>query len=127
MVANEDRLDDVMGLAARLANVFSGQRRFHTFAMNHVAHAGPDLCGEDYLAIADLAAGMVAEVTTMLAPRMYGIGLGGLGYHDAHGRMTARAELVADWFWDVDNPLKPTCAVVWADGEQSGCVRLEMR
>jgi hypothetical protein len=60
IVANEDRLDDAQQLAARLTSMYV-PHLMGVFAMNSTAIDERDR--EDFVAIPDLAAGMLAEVS----------------------------------------------------------------
>ena len=66
IVANDGRLDDAHQIAARLVSRYL-THRMGIFAMNSTAIDGKERAFEDFVAIADLAAGMLSEIAGKLA------------------------------------------------------------
>jgi hypothetical protein len=121
MVANADRLEDMHQLAAR----FSGLYLPHSmgiFAMNTVAIDDNERHFEDFVAIPDLAAGMIGEVMS-LRSRRQNSEFGGDG-------LSNKSEVIADWFWHRSGSLKKACILIDRAGRQKygvGELRMEFR
>jgi hypothetical protein len=106
IVANAGRLDDVHQFAARLSAFFV-PHQLGVFAMNTVSSDSRARGFEDFVAIPDLAAGMVGE--SLLARRNQE-----QGRPDEHGgeELSVKSEVIADWFWHRSGPLKKICMLV---------------
>jgi len=107
-VANDLRLDDAQKFAARLSSLYS-DHSFGTFAMNTTAIDGNDRGFEDFVAIPDLAAGMLSEVCSLLSPTKDWVD------HEKYPLlhdMSQKADIIMDWFWCPTPHLKRTCIVI---------------
>lgn len=121
-VANFARLDDSQKLAARLSTLYL-PHKMHEFAMNTTEVDGPGREFEDLLAIPDLAAGMIAELSTALSK--HPIWLDTDSENVLHeGEIKAKSELLADWFWNKGSKLRRTCIVMDRVGTKSRVFRL---
>jgi hypothetical protein len=106
IVANAGRLDDVHQFAARLSAVFV-PHQLGIFAMNTVSSDTKARGFEDFVAIPDLAAGMVGEVLSVTRareqrrPNEY--------WYD---ELSVKSEVIADWFWHRSGPLKKICIMI---------------
>jgi hypothetical protein len=111
IVANDGRLDDMYQLAARLSGLYV-PHRLGEFMMNTVAVGAEDRSFEHFVAIPDLAAGMLAEVlsgTTTDGPS-----------HKHRLRtkeLSEKSEIIADWFWYRGGSLKKTRILIDRVGE----------
>lgn len=122
-VANEARLDDAQRLAARLSTLYL-PHSLRVFAMNTTKVDGPQLEFEDLLAIPDLAAGMLSELSSALAK--------GISWSDIDGRkplydgdIQPKSELLVDWFWHADASLRRTCIVIDKIGIKTRVFKLD--
>ena len=107
IVANAERLDDAHQFAARLSTVYV-PHRLGEFMMNTPAVMPDEMMFEDFLAIPDLAAGMIGEI---LKPQTASQSRTGLRvYFDQP--LTAKSDIIADWFWHNSGTLKKTCILV---------------
>jgi len=106
IVANVDRLEDAHRFAARLAAVYLSHP-LGEFMMNTPGAIPGELAVEDFLAIPDLAAGMVAEVLSRATPEHE---IDTPGAH-RQGSLTEKSEIIADWFWHNNGTLKKCCIV----------------
>ena len=109
-VANARRLEDVHQLAARLTSLYV-QHSMGVFAMNTTDVDGLGRELEDLVAVSDLAAGMVSEVSSQLSK--------GTTWSDLHqpkelydGDVQYKSELLTDWFWYRDAKLGRTCIIL---------------
>jgi hypothetical protein len=66
IVANDNRLDDVHQIAARLVSRYAAHK-MGIFAMNSTTIDGNDRFLEDFVSISDLSAGMLSEVAAKLS------------------------------------------------------------
>jgi hypothetical protein len=105
-VANEDRLDDAHRLAAYLSS-FYVQHSLGEFMMNTVSVDAEERVFEDFVAIADLAAGMVAEVMVAPAENQRGE----TNWHRTPD-LTEKSDLISSWFWHSLGSLRKTCIVI---------------
>ena len=123
IVANPGRLEDAHQFAARLAGLYL-KHPLGEFMMNTPAVVGNDTGFEDYLAIPDLAAGMVGEVLAVSRPR-WSDNPPSLpeGCH-----LSRKSDTIADWFWHNDGSLKKSCILIQRAGkDQFGIGTLRMR
>jgi hypothetical protein len=123
-VANDKRLDDAQQIAARLSSLYL-PHTLREFAMNTTKVDGPGLELEDLVAVADLTAGMLAELSSALAK--------GTSWSDLNGRhalqmetLQSKSELIADWFWHSDATLVRTCIVIDKVDARSRVFKLDM-
>ena len=106
IVANPGRLDDVHQFAARLSGIYV-PHQLGVFAMNtasvDVTHRG----FEDFVAIPDLAAGMIAEALSVRLNQEEGRPkeFGGKELSD-------KSDVIADWFWHRSGSLKKICILI---------------
>jgi len=106
IVANAGRLEDVHQFVARLSGLFV-PHDLGVFAMN-TASSDSESCGfEDFVAIPDLAAGMIGEVLS--ATRSQGQGRPNEYRPEA---LSSKSITIADWFWHRSGPLKKLCILV---------------
>jgi hypothetical protein len=107
IVANEDRLDDAHQFAARISAFYS-LHNLGEFAMNTVSIDDANRSFEDFVAIPDLAAGMVAEVVALDSTKDEVSEL-----KTFNGRtLSKKSDLIADWFWHSAGSLKKTCILI---------------
>ena len=102
IVANDDRLTDVMELAARMIGLhlpFS----LGEFAMNTAAVYPGERSFEDFVAIPDLVAGAFTEIVTSWS-REPGLRAGYITDLDSL-RVSPKARTIASWFFDRPNSL----------------------
>ncbi|OAN61546.1 hypothetical protein A7X12_23380 [Sphingomonas sp. TDK1] len=121
-VANEVRHDDALLAAARFSSFYSpfpmGVYRLNTTGQDPAFRDYEDLC-----AIPDLAAGMLSEISTRLSKvavwedRMRRVLDGGL---------PTKTEIIADWFWDVNMPLRKSLISIDVEGERYGVRKIWM-
>ncbi len=106
IVANAGRLDDMHQFAARLSTVFV-PHRLGVFAMNTVSCDNKARGFEDFVAIPDLAAGMIGEALSVTRSQEQ-------GHPNAYGpeHLTVKSEVIADWFWHRSGLLKKTCILI---------------
>ena len=106
IVANAGRLDDVHQFAARLSAVFV-PHQLGVFAMNTVSLDSKTRGFEDFVAIPDLAAGMIGEALSVIRnkeqrrPNEYG-----------PEELSLKSDVIADWFWHRSGPLKKICILI---------------
>ena len=111
-VANPERLDDARQFATRMTTLYV-PHRLGEFIMNTVAIDGPNRELEDFLAIPDLAAGMLSELvsapsTTPAVPRTRLF---------TTEKLSPKSETIADWFWHSPGSLKKTCILIDSVGD----------
>ena len=122
IVANAGRLDDAHQFAARLSTLLV-PHRLGEFMMNTPAVAPDQLMFEDFLAIPDLAAGMISEILKTKATNQFKTNLS--GYNDQP--LTEKSEIIADWFWHNSGTLKKTCILIdQAEDGKFGIGRLQV-
>jgi len=103
IVANEDRLDDALDLSARITGLYV-PHGLGEFAMNTVAVEPKDQSFEDFVAIPDLAAGMLTEVVNQWSSAPMWSEGGTLEL--AADRLTEKGRIIADWFWHPSGSLR---------------------
>jgi len=121
-VANEVRHDDALLVAARFSSFYSpfpmGVYRMNTTGQDSESRDYEDLC-----AIPDLAAGMLSEISTRLSKvavwenRMRRV---------LDGALPTKTEIIADWFWDVNMPLRKSLISIDVEGERYGVRKIWM-
>jgi hypothetical protein len=109
IVANEDRLDDALDLSARLTGLYV-PHGLGEFAMNTVAVDPKDESFEDFVAIPDLAAGMLTEVVNQWSSAPMWSEGGALEL--AADRLSEKAKIIADWFWHPGGSLRKTSILI---------------
>jgi hypothetical protein len=124
IVANAGRLDDVHQFAARLSAVFV-PHQLGIFAMNTASFEDKTRGFEDFVAIPDLAAGMIGEALSVrrsqeqARPNEYGA-----------EELSVKSEVIADWFWHRSGPLKKICILISPAGTKGqfgiGELRMEL-
>jgi len=107
IVANPGRLDDAHQLAARLSGLYV-PHQLGEFMMNTVSVDTQNRAFEDFVAILDLAAGMVAEVLSG-APVDGAFGGPGSG---SQPELSDKSEIIADWFGHSTGRLKKSCILI---------------
>ncbi|MBI4572813.1 MAG: hypothetical protein HY713_05950 [candidate division NC10 bacterium] len=121
IVANAGRLEDAHQLAARLSGLYV-PHHLGEFMMNTVAVDTGDRGFEDFVAIPDLAAGMLTEVMSGTAEPASG-GLGVLREKD----LSDKSDVIVDWFWYHAGLLKKTCILIdRADEDRFGIGELRL-
>jgi hypothetical protein len=111
IVANPGRLEDAHQFAARLAGLYV-KHPLGEFMMNTPAVVGNDTAFEDYLAIPDLASGMVGEVLAVNRPHWSDGNSLPEGHH-----LSRKSDIIADWFWHNDGSLKKSCILIQRAGK----------
>lgn len=114
-VANEHRLDDAQRFAARALAQFHPNKS-GIFAMNHAAIDAPDLQYEDLCAVADLAAGMTADVCTELS--LAGAWRTGERRPLHEDEMQGKTSLLSDWFGFTGGSLMKTLLLIEHEGSK---------
>ena len=109
-VANESRLDDAQRFAARLLTLYTEDRVPIIIAMNSTAVDEDDLEFEDFVAIPDLAAGMLAEICSRLSSSKDWSKLD--KPYVLEDVISDKSELLSDWFWFPHSRLRRTCIVI---------------
>jgi hypothetical protein len=123
-VANEKRLDDAQRIAAQLSSLYL-PHTLREFAMNTTAIDDSSREYEDLIAISDLSAGTLAELSSTLGQ--------GTSWSDLSGRHELRQDgvqlkssIITDWFWEANSTLRRTCIVIDKVGKQSRIFKLDM-
>jgi hypothetical protein len=111
IVANDDRLDDAQQLAAKL-NTQLVPHHMGKFAMNSTAVDGDDRAFEDFVAIPDLAAGMLSEIASSFVADPGNPD----NYINSTTDLSHKTEIISDWFWWPHANLRRTCILVDAAG-----------
>lgn len=106
IVANAGRLEDAHQFAARLSGVYLSHD-LGEFMMNTPAIVSSEPAFEDFLAIPDLAAGMIGEVLAITPEN--GTRSPGL---NGQKELTQKSNIIADWFWHSGGSLKKTCILI---------------
>lgn len=107
IVANPERLEDAHQLAASFCGVYV-PHRLGEFMMNTPAVLPLDRSFEDFLAIPDLAAGMVCE-----ALDIYHHSRDAGGHNESEQRLLSqKSDIIADWFCHNRGSLKKVCVVI---------------
>lgn len=119
-VANDQKLDDAQFMAAKFSTMYS-IHSFGEFAMNSTAIDGNSKNFEDYIAIADLAAGAMADLLNAMPSRPH---LGQSVALDADTLRT-KSDLICDWFWFPRSRLSKTCIVIEKHGSGSIVYKLD--
>jgi hypothetical protein len=116
-------LDDAQQLAAKLSAQLV-PHHMGVFAMNSTAIDGDDRAFEDFVAIADLAAGMLSEIASSFVSRP-----GAPDYSISPAiNPSHKTEIISDWFWWPHANLKRTCILVDAAGpNQFKVTRITMK
>lgn len=110
-LGNDLMFTDVQRMAATLSGVFSPvQRGF--FGMGTTGQDCEHMYREDFVAIADFAAGMVSEISTHLAGRPFTAPLAHPVKYADFEALSEKALLIAEWFWRADSRFKRTCFLV---------------
>ena len=123
VVANPRRLDDMHQFAASISGLYV-PHRLGTFAMNTASYETDTLGFEDFVAIPDLAAGMISEV--LMLRHINEMGRSRFGSEG----LSDKADVIADWFWHRLGSLKKTCIKIdAAEGKpgQFGIGELKMK
>lgn len=107
IVANDSRLDDMQEFSARISTMYL-KHALGEFMMNTVAVDTQERDFEDYLAIPDLAAGMLSEVLSTADSGTF-IRSPGLGGQKV---LSDKSEIIADWFWHSSGSLKKACILI---------------
>jgi hypothetical protein len=123
IVANDNRLDDAQQVAARLSAQFV-PHHMGVFAMNSTAIDGDDRAFEDFVAVADLAAGMLSEIASSFVSRP-----GAPDYSISPTiKLSHKTEIISDWFWWPHANLKRTCILIdAAESHQFKVTRITMK
>lgn len=122
-VANENRLDDIQKIAARLTMLLV-KHPMGEFAMNSTAIDDVQRTFEDLCALPDLAAGMVAEVCAGLqrsSTDRYGTQVSTL-----KKSLDRKSEIISDWFWYSASRLQKTMIRIDKIGTQHLAQKIEM-
>ncbi len=107
IVANSDRLEDAHQFAAQICGMYV-PHQLGEFMMNTPAVAVQEPFFEDFLAIPDLAAGMVGEV---LGVESLEGGIRSSG-EQRQKPLSQKSEIIADWFWHRGGALRKQCILV---------------
>jgi len=109
-VANEKRLDDAQKLAAKLTMLHS-PHSLGIFAMNTTRIDEASREFEDFVAIPDLAAGMLSDLSSQLvkSATWSDLGTSTVLQDDV---LQPKSDLLVDWFWFEKANLRRTCIVI---------------
>ncbi len=108
-IANENYHDDMLSLSARLC-ALSSQKPIRQFALVSTEDDLHDRMFEDFVAIPDLAVGMLAELGTSLRDETNWQTLGNLIPHSKE--LQEKTSTIMDWFWSYSPFLEKTCIVI---------------
>jgi len=107
IVANEDRLDDMHLLTAKVSS-FYVKHQLGEFMFNRVSAAPENRAFEDFLAIPDLAAGMFSE--TLSSRTKHSDQPDNRLRIDAY--LSEKSEVISSWFAHSQGTLKKTCILI---------------
>lgn len=110
-IANEQMFEDVQRIVGTLSGAFSPIRR-GIFGMGTTGQDCQHMYREDFVAIADFAAGMVAELSTYLDGRPFTAPLVHPMKYVNFEKLSEKAQLIAEWFWRAESSFKRTCFLV---------------
>jgi hypothetical protein len=113
IVANDDRLDDAQRLAAKLSTQLV-PHHLGVFAMNSTAIDDHHRGFEDFVALPDLAAGMLSEIASGFINHP----VASEHYVCSSVNVSDKAQIIADWFWWPHANLKRTCILIDTAGPQ---------
>ncbi|HEX6441626.1 MAG TPA: hypothetical protein VF007_05515 [Stellaceae bacterium] len=120
-VANDARLDDAQKFAARLMSLYT-DHPLGVFAMNSTAIDTHDRGFEDFVAIPDLAAGMLSEVCSKLSKTKNWHGLD--DPYILEEKISYKAEFILNWFSFAASRLRRTCIVIDKVGDRGRVMKL---
>ena len=107
-VANPERLDDAHEFCAALSGLYL-KHKLGIFMMNTPKAIDRSRMFEDLLAIPDLAAGMISQVLATMVAKAADIWN---AVPENQEVLTAKSDVIADWFWHNLGSLKKSCIVV---------------
>lgn len=122
-VANEQRLDDAQIMAAKISSLYS-PHPLGILAMNTTSVDGVGREFEDFVAIPDLAAGMVSNLSTRLAKTETWSSISANKFLPGDA-LKAKSNLLLDWFWFDSAELRRTCIVIDKCGGQPRVFKLD--
>ncbi|CDZ72566.1 Hypothetical protein NGAL_HAMBI2610_41910 [Neorhizobium galegae bv. orientalis] len=124
-LGNSLMFSDVQRITATLCATLSSVKRGF-FGMGTTADDCEHMYREDLLAIADFAAGMVAEVATHLDSRRF-LGPDSIPRKNADFEMVSeKAQIIAEWFWQAKSPFDRTCFLIHGTCERPHFTELQM-
>ena len=109
IVANDDRHTDALLLAARMAPLYV-PHCLGEFAFSSTAADGPARAFEDFVAIPDLVAGMLAEAMTHFSDHETWKSGGPLQLESS--ALSPKTEALSDWFWEQSDNLRRTAVII---------------
>lgn len=118
-VANDVRHDDALRMVGQMGAFYLS----HPMGEFRLNTTGQDLEAtdfEDFCAIPDLAAGMLAEISNRLAKQ----GSWGTTMRKLEGSLPLKAQAISDWFWCSDMRLRKTFISVDVEGSRYGVRRV---
>lgn len=118
-VGNSIRHDDALRVVDRMG-AFYLSHRMGEFRLNTTEQDGGASDFEDICAIPDLAAGMLAEVSTRLSKT----GSWTLPMRKLVGGHPTKADVISDWFWDSDMSLRKSFISIDVEGARYGVRRV---
>lgn len=121
IVANETRHDDALQATARFSSFYLSHP-MRTFRLNTTGQDPGLRDFEDLCAIPDLAAGMLSEISTRLARE----GSWENRMRQLNSTLPLKAEVIADWFWDGEMPLRKTLITIDVEGTQYAVRKVSM-
>jgi len=113
-VANDARHDDALVAAARVSS-FYVPHPMGVFALNTTGQDQEAPEYEDLCAVPDLTAGMLSEIASQLSKE---------GSWEARmprileTELPIKTDVIADWFWDMDMPLRKTFITIDTKGSE---------
>ena len=122
-IANDLMLSDVQKMAATLTGAFSSTPRGF-FAMGTTGRDCKHMYREDFVAIADFAAGMVADVTTHLADQPLSGPVTRPTKTAKFDTLSPKTQVIARWFWHSVSDFKKTCLLIEGTENQGRVVEL---
>ena len=108
IAANESRLDDTHRMAASLTSLYL-PHRMGVFAMNTTAIDEADRAVEDFVAIPDLAAGMLSEVFGKI---QFDGALPSSPNVKLPSDFSEKSQIISSWFWWPHSSLQRTCILI---------------
>lgn len=122
-LSNELMAWDVQRMAATLTGALSSAPR-GLFGMGTTGRDCAHMYREDFVSIADFAAGMVAEVATHLSGQPTTGPLARSGKSTNFDALSNKTQVIASWFWHTVSDFKRTCILVEGKKEQGTVTEL---
>ena len=122
-ISNDLMLSDVQRMAATLIGAFSSTPRGF-FGIGTTGRDCQHMYREDFVAIADFAAGMVAEVATHLADQPLIAPLAFPSKNAKFDTLSQKTQIIAGWFWHAVSDFRRTCLLIEGTENQVRVIEL---